>query len=336
MSRLFSLARQVSEYLRNRFQQKYRELDESVERATRGRQSDYGSRRGLPRRLPEIFLGPQHRPPQQPPGDDEQRPGAPPVQPPPAGGRPQSKPLKVPVHRTPPTRPVPRPGGAPPYVPPPGTQPPLRPDYSPAQNLPPGGPVDLGEDEYDDIQLLGRDAGYDEADFVAVMENMRTTPGSSNVWGYFFERESRRSGILYVTFLQQDVNGNKSNEPGPTYAYYDVPVTVANQFQKATATSAGGAVWDYLRVRGTIAAHQYNYRLVHVSGAYVPRKVTPHGWKARAVPALGVGRREYRRNTLAPVRWSSRTDSRRAFFGDPDRGEPDRGEPDRGEPDRGR
>lgn len=347
MSRLFSLARQASEYLRNRFQRKYRELDESVERRT-GRQSDYGSRRGLPARLPEIIFGP--------PGQDEQLPGAPPVQPPPIQptyyppqspsvqpppvqpppvqpGRqsqppepPPSKPLKVPIQRTPPTRPVPRPSGAPPYVKP---QEPLRPDYGPPDDsLPPGGPVDLIEQEFDDVKLLGRDAGYDPDDFAAVMENMRLTPGSSNVWGYFYERESRKSGILYVTFLQQGLDGKKIQAPGPTYAYYDVPVTKAIAFQKATASSAGGAVWDYCRVRGSVYAHQHQYRLVHVSGDYVPRKASRYGYVARAVPALGVGRRSYRRNTLSPIRWGRR-DNR------PNRGEPDRGEPDRGEPDRG-
>ena len=182
----------------------------------------------------------------------------------------------------------------------------------------PGAPE--SEPEYDDIQLLGRDAGYDEGDFDAIMSNLRRTEGSSNVYGYFFERESRRTGIMYVTFLGG--RGQDRHGPGPTYAYYDVPVKKALEFQRATAVSAGEAIWDYFRIRGTAAGHQHQYRLVHVSGEYVPRKVTPVGYRNRAVPNLGVGRRGFRRNTLPPMRFGGGAE--------PDRGEPDRGELDRG------
>jgi hypothetical protein len=176
------------------------------------------------------------------------------------------------------------------------------------------------EEEFDEIQLLGRDVGYHADDFAAVMDSMRRTPGSSNVWGYFFERESRRSGIMYVTFLAE-VDGKKVDSPGPTYAYYDVSVRKANEFQKMSAVSAGGAVWDQFRIRGTVHGHQHQYRLVHVSGEYVPRKATPLGFKARAVPNIGIGRRGFRRNTLSPQTFSR---------GGPDRGGPNRGNPNRG------
>lgn len=206
--------------------------------------------------------------------------------------------------------------------PPPIEAPPIEPpDY---RDRPPGPPPD---DDYGpelgsgDIQLLGRDAGYDEDDFAAVMEGMRTTPSSSNVYGYYFERESRRTGIMYVTFLESYRGEVKTGVAGPTYAYYDVPVKKALQFNKATEASAGGAVWDYFRIRGTVSGHQHQYRLVHTSGEYVPRKATPRGFRNRAVPDLGTGPRGYRRNTLPEQ-----------IF---DRGGPDRGGPDRGSPDRG-
>lgn len=285
MSRLFSLARQVSEYVRNRFMGRYREVDAEVEQTEQRRERSFGSRRGLPPRLPEI-LGRSRS--QYPPGDYEQLPGAPPA--------------------------------------------PLRPSYGPPIDPPPrtAGSQATGDEEvYDEIQLLGRDAGYDVDDFDAVMDRLRRTPGSTNVWGYFYERESRRTGILYVTFLRTDMDGQKVSAPGPTYAYYDVPVIKALAFEKATPSSAGGAVWDYLRIRGTIAGHQHQYRLVHVEGPYVPRKASPYGFVNRAVPALGVGRRTFRRNTRSPIRWGNPN------RGQPNRGQPDRGEPDRGEPDRG-
>src|SRR6056297_3757875 len=45
----------------------------------------------------------------------------------------------------------------------------------------------------------------------------------------------------------------KGSGPGPTCAYYDVPVRKTIRFQRATQESTGGAVWDYPRIRGTIA-----------------------------------------------------------------------------------
>ncbi|MFG0261019.1 MAG: hypothetical protein ACF788_01315 [Novipirellula sp. JB048] len=287
-SRLFGLARQLSEYLRNRRNTPYRDADSD----TRQQPGSYDRARSLLDRFRRTVLGNDENEPQQPQSPPRPRPGKP-YPPPPPTDRPR------------------RPGAAPPrYPPPPPTVPP--------------GPFDDGE-EFDDIQLLGRDAGYHADDFAAVMDSMRRTLGSSNVWGYFFERESRRTGIMYVTFLR-DVNGKKTDQPGPTYAYYDVSVTKANEFQRMAATSAGSAVWDYFRIRGTVYGHQHQYRLVHASGEYVPRKATPQGWKARAVPNLGVGRRGFRRNTLSPRTFGN---------GGPNRGGPDRGGPNRGTPNRG-
>lgn len=304
MSRLYGLARTASEYIRNRFQQKYRDLDDSVEGVRR-----FGARRsdgGVLRRVRDLLFGRRDQGP-QPPGSEPPRRGAPP---------------RVPGRRQPPATPGHRQRGGirrgDEVEPPAGRGAPTPPP-------PPRPPVGQGgaEEQYDEIELLGRDASYDEDDFYAVMENMRRTPGSSNVYGYFFERESRRFGILYVTFLQS-YRGEQRSGAGPTYAYYDVPVRKANQFAQMAASSAGGAVWDYLRVRGTVWGHQHQYRLIHVSGEYVPRKATRKGFKTRNVPALGTGRRSFRRSTLPPTTFPS--------GGGPDRGFPNRGEPDRGRP----
>jgi hypothetical protein len=203
--------------------------------------------------------------------------------------------------------------GAPPVQPfPPGRQPPA---------IPPRPPVGIpSDDDGDDIELLGRDAGYYLPDWAAVMAGMRLTPGSSNVYGYYFVFESRDAGILYVTFLAVGEGGKRSG-PGQTYAYYAVPGRKYHQFARASDSSAGSAVWDYLRVRGTIAGHQHNYRLVQSYGDYVPRKATPVGFRTRNVTAIGItGRRSYRRSTL-PER----------IFARPNRGSPDRGNPDRGD-----
>ena len=175
----------------------------------------------------------------------------------------------------------------------------------------------------------GRGAPYRIGDWRRVMVGMRLTPGSSNVFGYYFEFESRTQGILYVTFLGVNSDGSRSGT-GQTYAYYDVSGRKYHEFARASDSSAGKAVWDYLRIRGTISGHQHNYRLIQSHGMYVPRKATPEGFRSRAVTARGTGVRGYRRSTL-PERLFVTPERRNR----PDRGEPDRGTPNRGEPDRG-
>jgi hypothetical protein len=180
------------------------------------------------------------------------------------------------------------------------------------------------EEPYDHIQLLGRDRSYDDS-LQRVMDRMRIVQ-SSNVYSYFYgiETTPERGGILYVTFLGGE--GEDRSGPGATYAYYDVPLEKYRRFQNASAVSAGNAVWDYLRIRGTIWNHQHRYRLIQVSGDYIPRKATRLGFKTRHLPAPGVGRRSFRRSTLAPrtFYWSSLR--RQDEIGDLDLGDFDGGD----------
>lgn len=269
-----------------------RDADEQIEREA---SSDYmKSRRSLGRRLSEFIFGrtdkrypPDQLPPFPVPGESGSGPAAPPVQPRSGKG-----------------------GGG--FIPP-------RPPRPPVGTPDP----DEGDDEaFDDIEILGRDASYDHADWKVVMDQMRLTPGSTNVYGYYFEFESCTTGILYVTFLA-DYRGEKREGPGATYAYYTVPARKYHQFQEAAASSAGNAVWDFLRIRGTIWGHQHQYRLVQVHGDYIPRKATKKGYRTRHLLAIGeTGRRSYRRSTLPERLFPA---------GGVDRGRPDRGEPDRGD-----
>ena len=332
MSRLYGVARQASEYVRRRLSGQISRADESI--SQRASSSYTQSRQSLFQRLSDFIFGRTDKryPPTAPPGRDSAT--HPPVEP--TGGRAGGANIPPP----PPIGPrsiVPPP---PPNVPPPyPTQPNRLPPGSDGGNrdgsgggyIPPGDDGELGAG---DFRLLGRDASYDPADWQVVMDSLRLTPGSSNVYGYYFEFESRTRGILYVTFLGQNSDGTRSGA-GATYGYYDVPGQTYHQFQNAAASSAGGAVWDYLRVRGTQWAHQHNYRLIQVSGDYIPRKATQRGYRTRNLPTLNtnrepavnargreIGRLEYRRSTL-PERI-------RPIDGRPNRGRPDRGEPDRG------
>jgi hypothetical protein len=116
----------------------------------------------------------------------------------------------------------------------------------------------------------------------------------------------------------------RPNSPGPTYAYFDVPWRRFKSFEAAaTNQSAGGAVWEYLRVRGSKWDHRFPYRLVGgvevpQGGIYVPRKATRLGLRTRTLPTPGTGRRGFVRSSLPEQPWA------------PNRGKPDRGEPDRG------
>jgi hypothetical protein len=143
------------------------------------------------------------------------------------------------------------------------------------------------------------------------------TPGSSNVHPFYFVKERRHNtatgGILYVTFLAwspgMKAAARKGAGPGPTYAYYGMPIATFRKFKhRAMFQSAGKAVWDFLRFRGpgNQARSQYPYQLTRVSplgesrddtinaDRYVPRKITRKGYKTRNLPDL-TGR-----STLAP------------------------------------
>jgi hypothetical protein len=229
-----------------------------------------------------------------------------------------------------------------------------RSDIPPIPPVPPkgNGRNSQPDDEYDDVELLGRNASYDEQSWQNVQANEVRVVSSSNVYSYYFEPETPSAGILYVTFLHWE-KGMKSTErsgPGATYAYYNVPHRKYEEFRNAAATSAGTAVWDYLRVRGTVHEHQNKPELIQVAGDYVPRKATARGFADRTLISPGMSpssrratfRRSqsranhpagqfFKRSTLNATPGAGRI--RRN--GQPNRGEPNRGTPNRGEPNRG-
>ncbi|MBX3422226.1 MAG: KTSC domain-containing protein [Pirellulaceae bacterium] len=225
------------------------------------------------------------------------------------------------------------------------------------------------QEVYDEIELIGRDASYNRAGAVSqLMDKMRHVK-SSNVWGYYFEIEgSPHTGLLYVTFLKESSPGGaRPNAPGSTYVYYDVPTKKYQQFARASESSAGKAVWDYLRVRETVWQHQHRYRFLQNEGEYVPRKVTKTGFRSRAqtnplakkIPNhvwSSLSRLEkspvdsirdyatrmrrhlsstagHRRSTLAPRTFLDKSKQSETLLngGSPNRGRPNRGRPNRGE-----
>jgi len=227
---------------------------------------------------------------------------------------------------------VPRMSGAPPVVGG-GRQPPRPPITGNA-------PTGDDDDEFDNVQILGRDQ-TSEVDGIDQITSKLRLVNSSNVYGYTFTLETPQMGILYVTFLEYvpkaaGGSGERGDGPGPTYAYYDFPLAKYRQFESMAASSAGGAVWDYCRVRHSVYEHQHSYRLVAASGEYVPRRAMAGGFKDRAVADPGMGRRGFKRSTLpAQAMKTSRQLPTRSYASNNNNGAPNRGTPNRGEPNRG-
>lgn len=202
----------------------------------------------------------------------------------------------------PPTVPVP-----PPYVPsrPPGGPPsrPSRPARPPRPSRPQPAPTDPFDDDIITAEIVGEveaRAGGEPVDPKEASRKKQEAATvhvvqSSNVHSFYYVRNGR-SGTLYVTFLSWTPGTKTRSGPGPTYAYFDVPVQKYLRFKsKAIGSSAGRAVWAYLRVlgKGNIARHQHQYSLTRVgpigvrdTDAYVPRKVTRKGYKTRNLPDL--------------------------------------------------
>lgn len=103
---------------------------------------------------------------------------------------------------------------------------------------------------------------------------------SSNVHSFAYEwnPESRQPGNLLVRFLGGDSKHRAG--PGALYRYHDVPRSVFVAMKMAS--SKGGFVWDELRIRGTVAGHQYAYDLAGTGpGGYIPRQAVV-GFRGRA------------------------------------------------------
>jgi len=198
-------------------------------------------------------------------------------------------------------------------------------------------------------------------------ESVRRTSGSSNVYSYIWfsndytvmdegyvakrprvaSKKAEKNGTLIVTFKAWEPGMKQSERPdtpGATYAYSNVSEIKYNLFNSMAESSAGEAVWDYLRLRGTLTGHQHGYRLISVSGDYVPRKATARGFRAREMimpPKFSSTITATKPSTLPPgplTRFGhpispeealsprqARAYARRGGY--PNRGEPNRGRP---------
>jgi len=95
---------------------------------------------------------------------------------------------------------------------------------------------------------------------------------SSNVYaiGFEFNFDEPLRSKLIIRYKQNDRRGSGRNVGGPTYEYFDVH---PDWFQDLVDTGSKGSwVWDHLRIRGTVAGHQYAYNLTRIAQGYLPRR----------------------------------------------------------------
>lgn len=129
---------------------------------------------------------------------------------------------------------------------------------------------------------------------------MVRVPDSSNVHSVGVDQDG---GSIFVTYLGG--TGDDRSGKGPTYRYdvasaggpggalREAAVGAATDIATSiiTAPSAGGAVWDELRIRGTAFGHKFPYELISLDpSGYVPRAATALGFRPRRVRQADVTR----------------------------------------------
>jgi hypothetical protein len=145
--------------------------------------------------------------------------------------------------------------------------------------------------------------------------------GSSSVYAFGYDRSTRTLTVQYFNPIVKAIQvyknrlgkkrfrgkiGAQSGSPGAVYEYFDVPERAFMRMK--AADSKGEAVWDILRIRGTVWGHRFDYRLAAATTAfyedgtaaatYVPRKaVVDGGFKQRTIQQNG----KYFRSLLPSV-----------------------------------
>jgi hypothetical protein len=116
-----------------------------------------------------------------------------------------------------------------------------------------------------DLEINGKPRRF-RVDHPIVTKEMIPSPESSNVHSFGYDYDKTK---LYVRYQAGQKFGKG---PGSLYAYSNVqPETFIKMM---AAASKGVFVWDYIRIRGTVSGHQYDYNLVSIRNRYVPRKAT--------------------------------------------------------------
>jgi hypothetical protein len=150
---------------------------------------------------------------------------------------------------------------------------------APTNRMPPATDYALGP--HPNVRVLGdgrweiRGPGYHRilTPDDPVLTGVMIAVSSSNVHsiGFAFDFDYPLKSKLIIRYKQKDRNSRGSGSVGgPTYEYEDVHPDWFDDLQQAG--SKGKWVWDQLRIRGTVAGHQYKYNLTRMAQGYLPRR----------------------------------------------------------------
>lgn len=136
--------------------------------------------------------------------------------------------------------------------------------------------------------------GYSEDTLTMRVEYLAPTINADALRGRGHSGRGRVRGTLHKTVLRA------RHGPGPLYDYHGVPRHVFINIRMAG--SKGRAIWDELRVRGTMYGHQYDYELVAASKSLVLSPVQ-HGPAQRVgtityVPRKAIGPQSFKMRTI--------------------------------------
>jgi hypothetical protein len=149
--------------------------------------------------------------------------------------------------------------------------------------------------------------GYDAQTMTMRVQYLGTAISHGALSGKGHRGKKRVKGQLGKTAV-----GNRGGA-GPTYDYSGVPPRVFERIR--SAGSKGKAIWDNLRIRGTVYGHKFDYKLVAASVAdvvniqtgkrmgrvtYVPRRASGPGTFEGRTMRQGVGRAARTFRSLLP------------------------------------
>lgn len=179
-------------------------------------------------------------------------------------------------------------------------------------------------------------AGHADSTKWILSGEFKKVPDSDNVYAIAYDLRKSSLFVQYKHWAPPMPLGTQAG-PGPVYEYKGVSIAEAHSVYRSANVSQW--LWDYVRVRGTWGGHKKPYRLVAMSGGYLPRKASMSSdgqeWFIRryATSAAGSGVVSQLPDRPAPPMgfdgkplWN---------YWQPTRGTPNRGRPNNGRPNRG-
>ncbi len=182
-----------------------------------------------------------------------------------------------------------------------------------------------------------RGPGYhrllDPNDAILTGEVVRVQSSNVHSISFDFNVSQPLKSKLIVRYLQKDRRGGSGNVGGPTYEYMNIHPDYFQDLRDAG--SKGKWIWDSIRIRGTVAGHQYPYSLSRAAQGYLPRRAMVRNGMQRFVrrertALYSDGRTEVLRSPLRNQnvgRYSPT--AHRPNVGNMDRGRIERGTPNR-------